>query len=73
MNCCLQKQITYQSTYFIDYFTQDIIKNPRIKKIHEVHQKIHTKQSLLFCLTCFVFVIHLNLKRLRFTGEVQLI
>ena len=61
--------IIYQSTYFIDYFTEDIIKNPRINKIHQVHEKIHTKQFLLFCLTCFVFVIHLNLKRLRFTGE----
>ena len=42
-------------------------------KIQQVHQKLHTKQFLLFCLTCFVFVIHLNLKQLRFTGEAQLI
>ena len=53
MNCCLQKHTTYQSTYFIDYFTQDIIKNPRIKKIHQVHQKIHTNQFfILFNLFC---------------------
>ena len=59
----------YQSTYFIDYFTQGIIKNPRINKILYLHQKMHTKQFLLSCLSCFVFVIHLNLKQLRFSGE----
>ena len=59
----------YQSTYFIDYFTQGIIKNPRINKILYLHQKIHTKQFLLSCLSCFVFVIHLNLKQLGFSGE----
>ena len=42
MNCCLQKHTTYQSTYFIDYFTQGIIKNPRINEILYLHQKIHT-------------------------------
>ena len=59
----------YQSTYFIDYFTQGIIKNPRINKILYLHQKMHTKQFLLCCLSCFVFVIHLNLKQLGFSGE----
>ena len=38
-------------------------------KIQQVRQKIHTKQFLLFCLQCFLFVIHLNLKRIKFTGE----
>ena len=61
----------YQSTYFIDYFTQGIIKNPRINEILYVHQEIHTKQFLLCCLTCFVFVIHLNLNQLRFSGETM--
>ena len=42
-------------------------------KIQQVHQKLQAKQFILFCFTCFVFVIHLNLKRLRFTGEAQLI
>ena len=69
MNCSLQKHTSYQSTYFIDCFTQGIIKNPRINKILYLHQKIHTKHFLLYCLTCFVFVIHLNLNRLRFSGE----
>ena len=60
MNCCLPKHTTYQSTYFIDYFIHGIIKNPRINKMLYLHQKIHTKQFILFCLTCFVFVIQLN-------------
>ena len=60
-----------QFTYFIYYSYQDRFKNSRIIKIHQVHRKIHRKQFLLFCLTCFVFVIHLNLKRLRFTEEVN--
>ena len=70
MNCCLQKHTTYQFTYFIYYLFQDKFKNPIIMKIQQVHQKIHTQQFLLFCLNCFLFVIHLNLKRLRLTGEV---
>ena len=69
MNCCLPKHTTHQYIYFIYYLYQDKFKNSRIIKIHQVHQKIHTKQFLLFCLTCFVFVIHLNLKRLGFSGE----
>ena len=60
---------THQFTYFIYYSYQDKFKNSRIIQIHQVHQKIHTKQLLSFCLTCFVFVIHLNLKQLRFSGE----
>ena len=69
MNCSLQKHTTSQSTYVIAWFTQGIIKNPRINKILYLHQKIHTKHFLLYCLTCFVFVIHLNLKSLGFSGE----
>ena len=38
-------------------------------KIQQVHQKLQAKQILLFCLSCFLFVIHLNLKQLRFTDE----
>ena len=73
MNSYLQKYTTHQFTYFIYYSSQDKFKNPKIMKIQQVHQKIHTKQLLLFCLNCFLFVIHLNLKQLRLTGEVQLI
>ena len=69
MNCCLQKYTTHRFTYFIYYSHQDKFKNSRIIKIHQAHQKIHKKQFLLFCITCFVFVIHLNLKRLGFSGE----
>ena len=33
-----------QSTYFIDEFNQGMIKNPKIKEIQQVQQKIYTKQ-----------------------------
>ena len=46
MNYCLQKYTTHQFTYFIDYLFQDKFKNPKIIKIQQVHQKIHTKQFL---------------------------
>ena len=69
MNCCLQKHTTHKFTYYIYYSYQDKFKNSRIIKIHQVHQNLHTKQFLLFCLTCFVFIIHLNLKQLGFSGE----
>ena len=48
MNCCLQKYTTHQFTYFIYYLFQDKFKNPKIIKIQEVHQKLQTKQFLLF-------------------------
>ena len=69
MNCYLQKHTTHQFTYFIYYSCQDKFKNSRIIKIHQVHQKLQAKQFLLFCLTCFLFVLHLNLKQLGFSGE----
>ena len=65
MNCCLQKYTTHQFTYFIHYLFQEKFKNPKIMKIQQVHQQLHTKQFLLFYLNCFLFVIHLNLKRLK--------
>ena len=55
MNCCLQKHTTHQFPYFIYSYYFHIKTSSRIIKIHQVHQKIHTKQFLLFCLTCFVF------------------
>ena len=61
MNCCLQKDTTHPFTYFIHYLFQEKFKNPKIMKIQEVHQKLHTKQFLLFYLNCFLLVIHLNL------------
>ena len=61
MNCCLQKYIIHQLTYCIYYLFQDNFKNAKIMKIHEVHQKIHAKQFLLFYLNCFLLVTHLNL------------
>ena len=50
MNCCLQKYTTSQFTYFIYYLFQDNFKNPKMVKIQEVHQELHTKQFLIFFL-----------------------
>ena len=44
MNCCLQKYTTHQFTHCIYYLHQDNFKYSRIMKIHQVHQKLHTKQ-----------------------------
>ena len=65
MNYCLQKYTTHQFTYFIYYLFQDKFKNPKIIKIQQVHQEIHTKEFYLFYLNCFLLAIHLNLKRLK--------
>ena len=65
MNCYLQKYTTHQFTYFTYYLFEDNFKNARIMKIQQVHQKIHAKQFLLFYLSCFLLVTHLNLKRLK--------
>ena len=54
MNCHLPKYTTYQFTNFIYYLFQDKFKDPKIIKIQEVYQKIHTKQFLLFYLNCFL-------------------
>ena len=62
MNYYLQKYTTYQLTYSIYYLFQDKFKNPKIIKIQEIHQKIYTKQFLLFYLNCYLLVIHLNFK-----------
>ena len=40
MNSCQNYLYIYQSTYFIEYFIQDNFKYPRIKKIHQVLEKI---------------------------------
>ena len=65
MNYCLRKLTTHQFTYFIYYLFQDNLKNAKMMKIQHVHQKIHTKQFLLFYLYCFLLVTHLIVKRLK--------
>ena len=55
MKYCLQKFTTHQFTYVIYYLFQDKFKYPKIIKIQQVHQEIHTKQFLLFYLNCFLF------------------
>ena len=44
-------------------------KYSRVMKIPQVQQKLEAKQFSLFCLTCFLFVLHLNFKQLIFSGE----
>ena len=69
MNCCLQNYITHQFTYFIYNLVQDKFKYPKIIKIQQVQQKIYTKHVSALEITCYYVKIHLNLKRLGFTGE----
>ena len=58
----LSTKIYYiQFIYFMYYLFQDKLKFPKIIKIQQVHQMIHTKQCILFYLNCFLFVIHLNI------------
>ena len=40
VNSCQKLYIIYQSTYFIEYFMQGNSTYPRIKKIHQVLEKI---------------------------------
>ena len=44
-------------------------KNPKIKEIQQVQQMIYTKHISMLEITSFHVLLHLNLKRLRFTGE----
>ena len=46
-----------------------MIKNPKIKEIQQVQQKIYTKHIGMLEITCSYIILHLNLKRLRLTGE----
>ena len=40
VNSCQKLHYIYQSTYFIEYFIQGNFKYPRIKKIHQMLEKI---------------------------------
>ena len=61
--------IIYQSTYFIEYFMQDNCKYQRIKKIHQVLEKItridqKLKNSLYLVITGIIIyksILHINL------------
>ena len=70
MNSCLQKYTPtiHQFTYFI-YLFQDKFKNPKIIKIQQVHQKIHTKQFFIL----FKLFSICNSFEFKATQEVQLI
>ena len=51
---CVRNYTTHQFTYFIYLLFEDKFKNPKMMKIQQVHQKIHTKQFLIFNLYCFL-------------------
>ena len=53
MNCCLQKYTTHQFTYFLYYLFQVKFKNPKMMKIQQVHQKIHTKHDYIILFKLF--------------------
>ena len=57
---------TYQFTYFIDVFNQDVTKDPKITFIRYLHQKIHTKYD---CNIENNVYLRLNISRIGFTGE----
>ena len=57
---------TYQFTYFIDVFNQDVTKDPKITLIRYLHQKIHTKYD---CNIENNVYLCLNINRIGFTGE----
>ena len=46
-----------------------MIKTLKINKIQQVHQKIYTEQVLMVKITYCHVILHLNIKRLGFTGE----
>ena len=53
MNCCLQNYTTHLFTYLIYYLFQDKFKYPKIIKIQQVHQEIHTKQFFIILFKLF--------------------
>ena len=57
---------TYQFTYFIDAFNQDVTKDPKITLIRYLHQKIYTKYD---CNIENNVYLCLNINCIRFTGE----
>ena len=62
----LSTKIYYTSIYiFYLLFISRQFQKCKMMKIQQVHQKIHAKQFILFYLNCFLFVTHLNLKRLK--------
>ena len=59
--------IIYQSTYFIEYFTQDNSKYPRIKKIHQILEKItRIDQKIKFL--CFLLSHELLSTKIYYTS-----
>ena len=62
MICYIQIYTTYQFTYFIDVFNHCVTKDPKIKEIQQVQQKIFTKHDYILEIMCFHVMLHLNLK-----------
>ena len=59
----------YESTYFIDDFNHGMIRDPKITLIRYLHQNIFIKHDSMLEIACFHVMLHLNLKRIGFTGE----
>ena len=67
---CYIQNLHYISIYiFIDVFNHGVTKDQKIKEIHQVQQKIFTKHDCMLEIMCFHVMLHLNLKRIGFTGE----
>ena len=47
MICYIQIYTTYQFTHFIDVFNDGVTKDPKIKEIQQVQQKIFTKHDYM--------------------------
>ena len=52
----------YQFTCFSDDFNHGMIKNLKINKIQQVHQKIYTEQVLMVKITYCHIILRLNIK-----------
>ena len=70
MNCCLQNILYFNlHILFIIYFKTSS-KNPKIIKIQQIHQKIHTKQFFIIIFKLFSIC---NSFEYNVTQEAQLI
>ena len=70
----LSTKLRYTSTYIFNILC--ISRQVQESKTYEnptSTSNVIYKTILLFCINCSLFVIHLNLKQLRFTGESRLI
>ena len=65
MNVVYKKYTTHQFTYLIYYLFPDKFKYPKIIKIQQVHQNIHTKQFFIILFKLFSIGDSFKLKATR--------